>query len=206
MGRFLNADGLASTGQGVLGNNMFAYCNNNPTNYKDCQGAFSVDATRTGDTINITIKDEDKWGPVGFVVVVDMEFNLVEDYEFEWCDYTISVGSTGIIVTTPYGYENSYQYNTDWQTPTSIEIPIDSNNDSAFLKFSDVGMGFGGKYEKGIQSYSVTIYPYLYKGIEKMSEKLPLPPAGGGGYSNFGAGSIGGGAIWPLRNTTFLVM
>ena len=30
MGRFINGDALASTGQGVLGNNMFAYCGNNP--------------------------------------------------------------------------------------------------------------------------------------------------------------------------------
>ena len=29
VGRFLNADGLVSTGQGVLGYNMFAYCLNN---------------------------------------------------------------------------------------------------------------------------------------------------------------------------------
>ena len=28
--RFLNADAFASTGQGLLGNNMFAYCGNNP--------------------------------------------------------------------------------------------------------------------------------------------------------------------------------
>ena len=35
LGRFLNADSYASTGQGVLGNNMFAYCLNNPVNYAD---------------------------------------------------------------------------------------------------------------------------------------------------------------------------
>ena len=30
LGRFVNADAFASTGQGILGNNMFAYCGNNP--------------------------------------------------------------------------------------------------------------------------------------------------------------------------------
>ena len=39
VGRFLNADALVSTGQGVLGNNMFAYCSNNPVNYVDFTGA-----------------------------------------------------------------------------------------------------------------------------------------------------------------------
>ena len=30
LGRFINADGLTSTGQGFIGNNMLAYCGNNP--------------------------------------------------------------------------------------------------------------------------------------------------------------------------------
>ena len=38
IGRFINADSYASTGQGVLGCNMFAYCNNNPVNYHDSNG------------------------------------------------------------------------------------------------------------------------------------------------------------------------
>jgi len=38
MGRFINADALVSTGQGILGNNMFAYCNNNPVNLTDYCG------------------------------------------------------------------------------------------------------------------------------------------------------------------------
>lgn len=38
IGRFLNADALTSTGQGLLGNNMFAYCNNDPVNYSDDTG------------------------------------------------------------------------------------------------------------------------------------------------------------------------
>jgi RHS repeat-associated protein len=40
-GRFLNADGLISTGTGVAGYNMYAYCNNNPVNYIDPSGACS---------------------------------------------------------------------------------------------------------------------------------------------------------------------
>jgi RHS repeat-associated protein len=38
VGRFLNLDGLFSTGQGVLGFNMFAYCANNPATYTDAFG------------------------------------------------------------------------------------------------------------------------------------------------------------------------
>ena len=38
LGRFLNADSYASTGQGFLGYNMFAYCGNNPVLYGDWSG------------------------------------------------------------------------------------------------------------------------------------------------------------------------
>lgn len=38
LGRFLNADAFASTGQGILGNNMFAYCSNNPVVCADTGG------------------------------------------------------------------------------------------------------------------------------------------------------------------------
>jgi len=41
IGRFINADAFVSTGQGILGNNMFAYCNNNPVNLSDPNGNFA---------------------------------------------------------------------------------------------------------------------------------------------------------------------
>ena len=42
VGRFINADGLVSTGQGVLGFNMYAYCGNNPVTSLDYTGAFPI--------------------------------------------------------------------------------------------------------------------------------------------------------------------
>ena len=40
--RFINADSYASTGQGLLGCNMFAYCNNNPVLYHDTDGTIAI--------------------------------------------------------------------------------------------------------------------------------------------------------------------
>lgn len=40
--RFLNTDAFASTGQGIIGNNMFAYCLNNPVNCADSSGTRCV--------------------------------------------------------------------------------------------------------------------------------------------------------------------
>ena len=44
LGRFLNADALVATGQGLLGNNMFAYCGNNPINRTDPLGTLYTPA------------------------------------------------------------------------------------------------------------------------------------------------------------------
>lgn len=41
IGRFINADGFTSTGQGLFGNNMYAYCLNNPISYTDPSGRAS---------------------------------------------------------------------------------------------------------------------------------------------------------------------
>jgi RHS repeat-associated protein len=43
VGRFVNADGLASTGHGVLGHNMYAYCLNDPVNHSDPTGMALTD-------------------------------------------------------------------------------------------------------------------------------------------------------------------
>ena len=44
IGRWINADGYVSTGQGLLGNNMYAYCGNNPVIRKDATGQFWITA------------------------------------------------------------------------------------------------------------------------------------------------------------------
>ena len=42
IGRFINADALTSTGQGLLGNNMFTYCMNKPVSLKDPSGEYAI--------------------------------------------------------------------------------------------------------------------------------------------------------------------
>ena len=53
--RFINADNFISTGQGLLGNNMFAYCRNNPVYRKDIAGTWDVctkDSTDDNNPLN----------------------------------------------------------------------------------------------------------------------------------------------------------
>ena len=44
--RFINADAFASTGQGLLGNNMFSYCLNSPVDNSDPTGTFQQRANK----------------------------------------------------------------------------------------------------------------------------------------------------------------
>ena len=52
--RFINADSYGSTGQGFLGTNMFAYCNNNPVNYTDPTGHRPIWEKRYGSMVMYT--------------------------------------------------------------------------------------------------------------------------------------------------------
>ena len=45
IGRFINADNYTSTGQGLLGYNMFAYCRNNPVCREDASGTDDIRVT-----------------------------------------------------------------------------------------------------------------------------------------------------------------
>lgn len=42
IGRFINADALLAIGHGLLGNNLFAYCLNNPVSYADDTGTIPL--------------------------------------------------------------------------------------------------------------------------------------------------------------------
>ena len=53
--RFINADSYTSTGRGLIGYNMFAYCENDPVNYKDVGGLMA------GRAITVAICDGSGW-------------------------------------------------------------------------------------------------------------------------------------------------
>ena len=50
-GRYINADGLVSTGQGIGGTNMYSYCGNNPVSRADPSGNSFIAALAIGGLI-----------------------------------------------------------------------------------------------------------------------------------------------------------
>lgn len=81
IGRFVNADNFVSTGQGIIGNNMFGYCGNNPIINIDADGkAFDTifDILSLASSVaEVIARPSDPWawaGLVGDVIDVAVPF------------------------------------------------------------------------------------------------------------------------------------
>ena len=102
LGRFLNADAYVSTGQGILGNNMFAYCNNNPVMWDDPTGNFTVDWDKFKDKII-------KW----LMGLTESDEEAIEDGEVT---YESNGKGEGALI------DNSYKIKTPWAMYAFIEM------------------------------------------------------------------------------------
>ncbi len=75
LGRFISADSYASTGQGLLGCNMFAYCNNTPVNCVDIGGCSTV-----GIGVDVTLAFGIRVGVSAQIVYDDSNIGLLVIY------------------------------------------------------------------------------------------------------------------------------
>ena len=124
LGRFLNADALVSTGQGILGNNMFAYCLDNPIKYGDDSGFDAVvlyDEDNVGH-IGALIQDEEGnwwhfyWGTTGIFVRVCCAFGCFVP-SYSWCvEYKGDINLESINNTEEYSgdYDEMYYLEGDF--------------------------------------------------------------------------------------------
>ena len=96
LARFVNGDSYASTGQGFIGYNMFAYCGNNPIRATDPSGAFFL-----YDLWNAT---EDLIWKIGAKVLKAFDYNLTGD----------------LLNLSASGSNNAYKASTD--SPIAQEI------------------------------------------------------------------------------------
>ncbi len=75
--RFINADAYASTGQGIVGYNMFAYCNNNPICWKDPTGEWTFNVSLSASVVAFLFGVS---GSVGLSVDSDWNFGIQASY------------------------------------------------------------------------------------------------------------------------------
>ena len=103
--RFINADTYASTGQGFIGANMFAYCNNNPLIFADSSG-YAIDPRMRTTVCNDGGYNEiiPRLFPTEEEAVVD----FAKDYFFFTKAKNIEYGA--IIYSTNYHGQDRYFY------------------------------------------------------------------------------------------------
>ena len=144
VGRFLNADAFVSTGQGILGNNMFAYCLNNPVIYADYKG-FSV-ASVLDETIRMSAVSAG-WGgvsaalgglsPIGgivgtIIVVAFLSSNGIS-YNSSFDDNDIVSGECRSVFSSDYEYYPDYYgvYTAPTSRATSKAVAKEEEKDVA---------------------------------------------------------------------------
>ena len=98
--RFINADSYASTGQGILGQNMFAYCSNCPTISCDPLGLWTISISITlAGVLGIGISVS-----IGLAIDDDGNTDVQYSYSIPGIDDTVTVGgvSAGIGIAAQY--------------------------------------------------------------------------------------------------------
>ena len=98
--RFVNADSYASTGQGILGQNMFAYCSNCPTISCDPLGLWTISISITlAGVLGIGISVS-----IGLAIDDDGNTDVQYSYSIPGIDDTVTVGgvSAGIGIAAQY--------------------------------------------------------------------------------------------------------
>ena len=144
--RFINADSYVSTGQGLLGNNMFSYCRNNPISREDVNGSADKDTEeeerRKLRTLLDTYTTMDEFG---FSIDIDSEDDA-------WNNCIISIG-----------VQESYDYMSDY-----LRQKYNDTYGKEFL-FSNKCVSYEIEYHvdaymcmKGYNGYHRNITTYLY--------------------------------------------
>ena len=165
--RFINADGYVSTGTGVIGYNMFVYCNNNPVNCCDCSG---MSSHYCGDPTCFKCRPERR----EFVNNNIDWYNRVTGSNVECINYTGE-----IIYKTPIVIDTD---SLEFKVLRTIGIGLES------LELSvDVGIGFGyyvdyyGLIGCGVEAATLT-YHWEFTGYSAVDSGVCITPFSASGH------------------------
>jgi len=166
IGRFINADTFATTGQGLLGNNMFAYCQNNPVIYYDSEGHFLCTAVGAiGGALSGAI-----WGLIEGKSGVELEASIMSGAASGAVtglagDVLLLTGGTTAVVAVTMAAAGAFGA----AIGNTVETQVTGIEKTSSEKLSDIlwGAGFGalGGYMGGSissQINTITGYGFAY--------------------------------------------
>ena len=147
--RFISADVYMSTGQGVLGGNMWAYCLNNPLIYEDSQGKIGILGTLLiGTAIGAA------FGFIGNCITNLIAGDNILD---GWALATISGAATGLLATSGLGVAGQAIGNAIISAGANIYQQSQSGGSFDWLEFgieTTLGLDSGFAGGKGVLSKS----------------------------------------------------
>ena len=139
MGRFISADGYTSTGQGLLGNNMFAYCGNNPVNMSDPSGEFGLLA---GLVVGAIVGVVSQYvGEVIGNVIEGKQGSAIFEADGTIADYA-GAALSGMVAATGIGLAGSIIANVGISTTTYL-VNCGINNEAVSAKDAGWAIGMG---------------------------------------------------------------
>lgn len=200
IGRFLNADGYASTGQGILGCNMFAYCGNSPVNCFDYNGKDAIwinegDSAGPFGHSGLIIQDENGqwyyfyWGPATSSLDIINTIKVVSGSDVNHGSYLIPIDLTEFDLEKPFE-ENVVYLQTAVQNALDIAKIVDEDRSQNLSSF----FYFHGDFQKSYlaadlakdskEKYNLYTNNCLQKVLFLLSQSYPLFASIGLGHSN----------------------
>ena len=194
IGRFINADGYAGTGQGILGYNMFVYCNNSPVINSDMTGERMVSAFNpelggnvynSADRTIIDNKDEilsaaEKYGVDPYVlagcIYVEQYYNydffdVLTDVPLFFMDTSVGIAQVKIstvctLEENGYVEKVGHGFMKNWQVAYSLQNDSAYNINCAAAYLSYLQMRWDGAYD-------VSTDPAIWGTLYNMGERTP---------------------------------
>ena len=147
VGRFISSDKIASTGQGILGANMFAYCLNNPMMFTDINGCepkpwqWAISgAMVVGGIVLISTGVGGFWG--GTLLCAGAN-SIIGSYTAENSGYSSDAGWTGgLVMGAACGFGAGYAGQAYMMATNSVGTACLSNLSLSIA--ASFGSGFGG--------------------------------------------------------------
>ena len=176
IGRFINADEYISTGQGIMGCNMFTYCNNNPVNMVDPSGTMPKFLPEYLEEFTEWV--ETAVGTLLYVTEVNKKGYLFEYWvdnngKVRWSRHHTNHGNSKKHPLVPHDhewYDDDDGNNTEdpkWQPPNpGFQAPGSDNDNSTKMVAGAVG--------------TIAIGYVIYAGAKWIIAALAAPATGGG--------------------------
>jgi RHS repeat-associated protein len=167
--RFLNGDVLMSTGQGIVGSNMYAYCGNNPIILKDSFGLFPINTMLTkneegaGERLGADQTNTNTWYGLSIPDEMPIDKRIEKTVEILPQKDLFFASSETIIAEGTYDADSSY----NWVIGGSDNYPIMGTSqyiDDYFYSF----LPFAGKDTSSVEfghkttSWGISVYRSVF--------------------------------------------